>query len=234
MLDCKGQSKLYNSLIKYGLESHKFEVLELCTFDDLNIKERYWQDFYNAIDSKVGLNCLLTETSTKPQRLSQETKDKIGKANSGDNHWTRHKPYTEEHRKNQSIAGKGKKMGKDNPMFGKVGKLCPNFGRKYSEERKEQMRQQRLGFKHSESTKSKLREMHKNQKWSKDAIEKRRQTKKEQTLILNLETGIYYLGYEEAGDTIDMQAKYLAQRLRGHTKNKTSFVLCYTKNKVYL
>ena len=46
-LDCKNQKKLYNSLLKYGVEKHKFEIICECDINELNDKERYYQDLYN-------------------------------------------------------------------------------------------------------------------------------------------------------------------------------------------
>lgn len=71
-LDCKGQPKLYNSLVKYGFSKHVFEIVEQCTITDLNIRERYWQDFYNVL-SDSGLNCTLTSTIEAKQVRSQES-----------------------------------------------------------------------------------------------------------------------------------------------------------------
>jgi group I intron endonuclease len=72
---CKNQIKLYCSFKKYGVEAHVFEVIEECEVEHLNIKERYWQDFYKCMEG--GLNCLLTQTDEKPKILSKETKQKI-------------------------------------------------------------------------------------------------------------------------------------------------------------
>ena len=79
--DCKNQFKLLNSFNKYGIENHIFEILEECNIELLNERERYYQDLYNVI--KKGLNCRLTTTIDKSGFLSQETKDKISKANKG-------------------------------------------------------------------------------------------------------------------------------------------------------
>lgn len=79
----KSQTKLYNSIMKYGSESHTFEIVELCEIELLNEKERYYQDFYNVLDPKIGLNCRLTKTDDKTGILSEETKDKIRKHNLG-------------------------------------------------------------------------------------------------------------------------------------------------------
>ena len=74
--------KLVNSLKKYGVENHVFEVIEECEFEDLNIRERYWQDYYEVLGKK-GLNSMLTETDEKPRVVSKETKAKIAKGKHG-------------------------------------------------------------------------------------------------------------------------------------------------------
>lgn len=76
--------RLMNSLNKYGWENHIFETIEECSKEELNIRERYWQDHYNVV-SKEGLNCVLTDTSTSFREISQETKDKISKGKMGTN-----------------------------------------------------------------------------------------------------------------------------------------------------
>lgn len=53
------QHKLYNSLKKHGVENHTFEIIEECSIEDLNCRERYWQEFYDVLGDK-GLNCELT------------------------------------------------------------------------------------------------------------------------------------------------------------------------------
>jgi len=40
---CKNQIKLYNSLIKYGYNNHKFEILEECNENQLLLKENYYK-----------------------------------------------------------------------------------------------------------------------------------------------------------------------------------------------
>jgi group I intron endonuclease len=68
------QIKLKNSIKKYGLENHKFEIIEECNVENLNYKERYWQDYYGVLDD--GLNCRLTKTQDKSGEDSLETKTK--------------------------------------------------------------------------------------------------------------------------------------------------------------
>ena len=75
-LNCKKQSKIYNSLNKYGVENHIFEIIEECEVEFLNERERYWQDFYKS-NTQKGLNCRLTKTDDKSGKLSKETKLKM-------------------------------------------------------------------------------------------------------------------------------------------------------------
>lgn len=81
-LHCYQQYKLYNSLKKYGYKQHIFEILEECTIEQLNIKERYWQDYYDVL-SKNGLNLTLTRTDEKRKVYSPEIIDKIRESNLG-------------------------------------------------------------------------------------------------------------------------------------------------------
>lgn len=98
-LDCKGQRKLYNSFLKYGVENHIFQIVQECEFEHLSRCERYWQEFYDVTGPK-GLNCILTETDEKPRVYSEETRLKISLANIG-------KIVGEETRRKISLANKG-------------------------------------------------------------------------------------------------------------------------------
>jgi group I intron endonuclease len=77
---CKHQPRLYISLLKYGFSEHIFEIIEECSTEELNTRERYWQDFYDVLSEK-GLNCLLTPTNTQRKELSAETRKKIRDTN---------------------------------------------------------------------------------------------------------------------------------------------------------
>jgi group I intron endonuclease len=103
----KGQTKLYNSINKYGADVHTFEVIEECNEKDLNKRERYYQEKYNAIEE--GLNCRYTETNDKSGRLSVETKKKMSKIRKG-------RKLTDEWKQNlgKSISGE------NNGMYGKT------------------------------------------------------------------------------------------------------------------
>ena len=103
--NCKAQTKLYRSFIKYGVLNHTFEILKECEKIDLNRLERYYQDFYDVING--GLNCMLQEVDDLPRVITDETRRKIGESSSKRN------------------------KGKGNPMYGVrlTGDKNPMFGR---------------------------------------------------------------------------------------------------------
>jgi len=87
--DCKKQTRLYNSLKKYGFDHHTFEVVEQCLIEQLNERERYWQDYYNVL--LEGLNCKLTKTSDRSGYFSEESKQKNSTSNKGRIPWNKNK-----------------------------------------------------------------------------------------------------------------------------------------------
>ena len=105
-IKCTGQARLYNSFNKYGINSHLFEIIELCSEAELNEKERHWQDIYEVL-GKYGLNCNLTKSTDKSGKQSDETINKISQKLTG-------RIFTAEHRKNMSAAQKAKKYKRTN------------------------------------------------------------------------------------------------------------------------
>lgn len=47
-IDDPSDNKLYPAMMKYALHAFKFEVVELCSEDWLNEKEKYWADYFKA------------------------------------------------------------------------------------------------------------------------------------------------------------------------------------------
>ncbi len=115
--NCKSQRALYNSFLKYGIDKHKFEILCECNIEELNDKERYYQDLYSVLNGK-GLNCRLTTSKDKSGHLSIFTKIKIKESNIGKNLGKKH---TDEAKIKISKSSKGNKH---------------NLGKKLSEEHK--------------------------------------------------------------------------------------------------
>jgi group I intron endonuclease len=79
--NCKDQPKLYNSLCKYGVEKHTFEIIEYCEFEILFLLERAWGLFYNVLEE--GLNCTLPGYNEIPRLKSKETILKMSIARMG-------------------------------------------------------------------------------------------------------------------------------------------------------
>jgi len=122
---CKNKSnkhlgpKLYNSLLKHGFDTHKFELIEECNLGQLNERETYWKQYYlNLVNqdwSKVLFHELY-DMGGGPR--SEETKHKISQSNLGKivSLETRNKKsksmlnkfHSEETKKLMSILSKGK------------------------------------------------------------------------------------------------------------------------------
>lgn len=159
--NCKNQVRLYNSILSYGFENHSFEIIEECFINELNEKERFWQDYYNSTGNE-GLNCKLTETDSLSGKHSEETKSKIGFSNKG-------KKRSAEQIENMSIVMKGKFSGEKHPMYGKnhtkeaKDKISESkkgnknmLGKNHSDESKEKISNSLKGFKHTEESKIKI------------------------------------------------------------------------------
>ena len=108
----KKQRGIYNSLIKHSVESHTIEVLELCNINQLLIRERYWQEFYDSVNS--GLNCFLSQTNKKKKVWSEETKKIMSENSKGINNPFYKKNHSEESLKKISESSKGI----NNPNYG--------------------------------------------------------------------------------------------------------------------
>jgi len=80
-ITCVQQPKLYNSLKKYGINNHLFEIINECDLNNLNDMERYYQELYNCIDK--GLNCMLTKSKHFNGNHSKETKLKMSISSMG-------------------------------------------------------------------------------------------------------------------------------------------------------
>jgi len=78
-MDCEQQIKLFRSFVKYGVENHKFEIIEECSIEQLDERELFWGNFYNVLGEN-GLNLRL---GLGRGLVSEETKIKMGKAHKG-------------------------------------------------------------------------------------------------------------------------------------------------------
>ena len=201
-LSCKGQQKLYNSFIKYGVENHIFEVIEICEIENLMSRERYWQDYYDVLSDK-GMNLKLTSSFDKKQQFSKETIDKRKNTlkERGGLYGERNPMYGKKHsectkdkiRKKQT----GKYNGKNNPMYGKFGKDHPAYGNKLSSETLDHMRKINM---YGGNPNSKI--------------------------VIDLETGIFYESASEISDLLNINKFTFRARLNGNLKNNTNYKYC--------
>tara|TARA_R110002126_G_scaffold167505_3_gene315936 strand:- start:37 stop:918 length:882 start_codon:yes stop_codon:yes gene_type:complete len=147
-LQCKAQPRLYNSFLKYGVDKHEFTVLELCEFDELNIRERHYQEQYDVLGKK-GLNCLYQKTEDKPRVVSAETRAKMSVAQKNNGEQIRKRLMghyvSPETRAKISASNKGKIHSKES--IARIVKAMT--GSKCSEETKAKMSAALMGNKNS-------------------------------------------------------------------------------------
>ena len=137
--EIKKHPKLFNSVKKYGIETHIFEIIEECIIEQLNEREIYWGTLFNVL-GKDGLNLRLGEGRGS---CSEETKQKLRKSKPKEQGLkisiskTGHKCYSNPNRGLKiSISNKGKPKPEG---FGEKIKSCLT-GIPKSEEVKNNMR----------------------------------------------------------------------------------------------
>lgn len=72
-----GQTLLERSFKKYGYDNHKFEILQVCTKEELNNLEIYYIQLFDTFDGKFGLN--LKGGGQSGGICSEAVKDKLRK-----------------------------------------------------------------------------------------------------------------------------------------------------------
>lgn len=90
MLRCKFQRHLYSSFLKYGVETHIFEIIQECEKEELNTLEKYYINYYDIFNTDKGLN--IREGGGSRAKFSEEARQLM------------------------SINRKGKYSGENNPM----------------------------------------------------------------------------------------------------------------------
>lgn len=76
-LACKGQKRLYNSLKKYGVKNHTFEIIHLCKKEELNELECYYVKLFDTFNTPHGLNL---KGGGARGKLSDESKNRLSKS----------------------------------------------------------------------------------------------------------------------------------------------------------
>lgn len=209
--NCITQRRLYRSFLKHGTDNHQFEIIIECDISKLNDLERYWQEYYDVCHRDKGMNCMLTKSSTRSGRSSQETKDKIAISSR-----RKRKPRSEETKEKLRQANLGKKHSKES----KEKQSAIHIGNKYN-----------LGRKHTDEAKRKMSEFRKGNKYSlgvkhsEQAKINMAESKLFRNIILDTQTGIYYYDYKSASDSIRMDNSHFIKVMKGRYKNKTSMIL---------
>lgn len=127
-----GCIKLRNSIQKYGISSFIISTLtlNLKTQEDMNKAEIYWIKYFDSVSN--GYN--LTHGGTY-SKVSEETKRKLSKIRLGSGNPMFNKRHSEETKNKISNANSGEKChwfgktGKNHPLFGRTGEKSPMFGR---------------------------------------------------------------------------------------------------------
>jgi group I intron endonuclease len=96
-VNCKDQCKLYNSLKKYGVDNHIFELIEECKESELNDREVYWGIYYNVL-TKENLNISI---GNQHRLYNEEFGKKISSRQKG-------VKFSDERKQNISKSKKGK------------------------------------------------------------------------------------------------------------------------------
>jgi len=144
-LVCKEQVKIHNSLLKYGVNAHIFEVIELCETEELNNRERHYQDLYDSVAN--GLNLLYVKSEHFNGGHSDESKKKISDSLKG-------RTFTDEHKYKIGLSNSRRIISPETKEKHRVAGL----GKKASPETIQKQILKRLGSKRSEETKKKMSE----------------------------------------------------------------------------
>ena len=135
----KTNKHLRDSILKYGLDNFRFEILEICPKEICGKRERYWIEYYDSMNN--GYNFTTGGEGESGWHLSQQSRDLISKS------W-KTRVVSEETRKKLSEANKGKKWSDEMRKRASVN----NRGEKNSF----------YGKHHTEETKRKISESHTN------------------------------------------------------------------------
>lgn len=191
-----GQTMLYRSLKKYGVEEHAFEVIENCTEQDLNTRERYWQDLHDVLNG--GLNCVLQESGEKRRVFSEETRKKMSEAQIGSKSHLYGKKLTQETRKKMSE----RQIGDKNHMFGVYGILHHNYNKVVSNESKSKMSQ------------------------AQNRVNSKLKVGFASKPLIDIETGVFYYSIKDASNIYTISYSHLNKMLNGDRTNKTNLRRC--------
>jgi group I intron endonuclease len=193
----KKAKRLDESIIEHGLKNHSIVFIEECLEEDLNCRERYWQDFYDVLGEK-GLNSVLTKCDSLKSKMLDSIKENMRVRQQGQNNSFYGKTHTDEAKEKIRLAN----LGENNH----------NYGKKLTDEQKENIRKHRLNFSHTPETIEKLRQLSSrgNNPRAKKVIDKMSLT------IWNC--------IKDCAEELNMKYSTLFNQLKGKHKNTTNII----------
>lgn len=239
----KTQTILYNSFAKHGFDNHVFEIVELCTKENVLEREYYYGSLYKVLGEK-GLNCKLPKFGDKYQNTRQETIDKmkawkpsedtIAKMKAAQTKRAKEQPVSDETKqklreanlgkkasdetkKKMSLKGKGRVVSEESRIKMGAWKRKP-----CSEEQKQRLSEINKGKPMLESTKKAISVANTGKTMpqkTKEAL-----TKAVSKIVFDTASGIYYDSAEEAAHLYNMKSTTLRAMLTKQNKNKTNLI----------
>jgi group I intron endonuclease len=239
----KTQTILYNSFAKHGFDNHVFEIVELCTKENVLERELYYGSLYKVLGEK-GLNCKLPKFGDKYQNTRQETIDKmkawkpsedtIAKMKAAQTKRAKEQPVSnetkqklreanlgkkasDETKKKMSLKGKGRVVSEESRIKMGAWKRKP-----CSEEVKKRISEKLKGKPLSESTKKAISVANTGKTMpqkTKEAL-----AKAVSKIVFDTASGIYYDSAEEAAHLHNMKSTTLRAMLTKQNKNKTNLI----------
>ena len=160
-------SHLRNAIKKYGVDNFSFEVLEFCSIDKTNERERYWIEYYDSF--KNGYNCTTGGEGEIGWHLSDEAKRKISEGNKG-------KIILQHQREAVSKAQRGKHLSEEQKEFLRnafSGKNNPFYGKTHSVEtrKKISIANSHISDKRRKELSDKMKERQLNNVWINNGLE---------------------------------------------------------------
>lgn len=227
-LRCKKQIKIYNSLKKHGPENHIFEIIEECTLEQLNERETFHkQQIINQIGWGNVLFCELYDNGGGPK--SQQTKDKIGKANIGisRNKGNKFKLGCKLSQESKNKISKSN-LGNDNKLGCKLSQISKDkiskskLGVKNSQEHNNNISKARIGIEFTQITKNKMSKAKINKPKPNDFGEKLSKPHLF-NMVLCIETGKIFKNSEVASREMNISSSFILKTCKGICKQAKGY-----------
>lgn len=217
----KSQTKLYNSLLKYGWDNHVFEVIMIVNINDMLKYETLTGWGFNVLEKNIGLNLRLPKLGDVYNCVSEETKKKISESNKGKKMSEEAKFKMKESKKNMSEETKLKISNSSK-------------GRIISEETRKKISEKIKGKKHSEETIKKMIISKKNFKFSNENIIKMAKINKKPIIQMDLNQNVIeeFDSITEASIKLLIGIKNIGECLSGRSKTAGNFKWKYKNENI--